>query len=550
MSNRSREWGDTFNWKMPIVVSASQLETAKDCPRKWWFQKIKKLPVPQRRATVLGEVFHELCERWLLADDQGRDPQGNPIQVFVEGWDSELTPAEAKTAKRLFEAVVEEGILRRSPGRQVEKAFQVDVVPGQSSIVGFVDLWTPFGVEDHKTSKSTRYLQSAKSLPDNMQMMVYAAAWLRDQWAQGKGPEKVELRHNQAITDPQASEVRSASVEIPAPEVADFWDLTIEPLVDKMLNLKKAKHDVKHWPKIPGPTKKDVCRKYGGCPFQGVCSRTESIEAHTSRVNALNQPQKPKDPQMSKDLLAKLAKKRAAGAASAPADPSPVQEASPEPAPVQETPAEEPQVLAVAPWAQEKCNSCGGTGLRDGAPCEVCVSFGGFDLTDYTIEEGEGVFSISRGGVVVAQIVAAEARKPKKGKETAEVKKPAPAEEKKEVAEAPAETKKTRAKKAPATFMVYGTVKRTDHLHCVDMHRLLIKFGDMLADEMGEESYWALDPFKRREALAHKAMDILVAVQDEAPKTKPLCFIVSGDQRDLADLASAIEPFVDTVFRA
>ena len=62
-----------------------------------------------------------------------------------------------------------------------------------------------------------------------------------------------------------------------------------------------------------------------------------------------------------------------------------------------------------------------------------------------------------------------------------------------------------------------------------------------LAEAWNATSYYALDAFKRREALAMKA-EVL------AEEFGPAIVMVTTDQRDLLDFAAALEPLAVTVY--
>lgn len=203
MSQAKRDWS-AFDYESDVLVtSPSAIETADDCNRKWWFLKVVRLKEPQKHFTKLGDVFHEVCERWLEADDNGRVPEppdesagirhiqgekfwlegtlkgqawGAEVDVFPSGWSDALDFGQESVVRAIFKAFVDEGVLRRTPGRQVERSFQIPVIK-DASVMGFADVWTPLGIEDHKTSKARKWLQTREGLAENIQMMVYAAAW-------------------------------------------------------------------------------------------------------------------------------------------------------------------------------------------------------------------------------------------------------------------------------------------------------------------------------------------------------------------------------------
>lgn len=150
-----------------LSVSASQHETFLLCRRKWWLSRVRGLKEPTTASQVFGTVLHAVCERFLKADDLGRDLTpgenfGKPVNLYPEGWeiadsrfgqecpdcdgkggdcktcygkgktcDGKVTPEEADLIKRLVSAAIEEGVLERRPGRKIEGDFNrlVDRLP-------------------------------------------------------------------------------------------------------------------------------------------------------------------------------------------------------------------------------------------------------------------------------------------------------------------------------------------------------------------------------------------------------------------------------------
>ena len=76
-----------------VSISAFENAFGKDgksggCVRRWWFDKICKLPQPARSATIFGDVFHAVCARFYSADDRGLDERGQPVNLYPPGWKS------------------------------------------------------------------------------------------------------------------------------------------------------------------------------------------------------------------------------------------------------------------------------------------------------------------------------------------------------------------------------------------------------------------------------------------------------------------------------
>lgn len=605
MSDRKKKYEvfDYESWEM--IVSASQIETFNDCARKWCFEKIWKLKAVEQSFTNLGTVFHSVCERWLLADDNGRVPLPSSIksewgylqifpegplkgqqyphavEVFPEGWDETISYGEAAVVKKLFQSMVDEGILRRTPGRVVEKPIQMEVIGGnQVSLIGYEDVWTPLGIEDHKTSSNSRWFKTRQGLRENIQIMAYAAAWIEEALeADRELPETIELRHNQACVDPDATEVRKTCVDVSPNEIIDFWEKEILPRVRQMLHWKRSKLPETSWEKVPGPKTKGVCRKYRGCPFMGICGRTESVQTyrgrfdlHTKQVEAHAAQEK----EMSDDLLDRLARKKkarnSAGVTTTPAAaPAKAAETEPVTAAVEETAKVADDVFQKAPWGTPGCKGCGGTGmsLRDGTLCLPCAALApklGIRIKDFDINTLPGLINILRDDVLLASIPFVQKETKAKAKDKPKAKAPAPAkkpaakveeapegsEAELEASEAPetsqeaaeetpaqaASPKKARAKKA--FTLLYGLPKRHGG-KVIDLTQVMHEFGQLLAEEWDGTSYWALDVWKRREAMAHKAEAI-------AETLGTALVVVSNDQKDLTDLAAALEPYATNVY--
>jgi hypothetical protein len=150
--------------KWPLVVSSSQIENFELCARKWWFKSVHRLPEPQKEGQIVGTVAHAVIERYLAADDLGRDKSGAQVELYPTGWDSELTALQADTIKRLVKAGLENGMLERVAGRELEAPFARVVVPDQIAIQGYIDVLSPLFVQDHKTTKARRYVKKKDDL--------------------------------------------------------------------------------------------------------------------------------------------------------------------------------------------------------------------------------------------------------------------------------------------------------------------------------------------------------------------------------------------------
>lgn len=595
MSNRGRNW-QQFDYTYPITISASQLETfAGDvydpqtgeveggCNRKWMFEKVWKLPKEDKEYLKIGDVLHEVCERFLLADQTGRGPDGKPLELYPDGWDIELSYEDAALIKMLVAKAIETGMLRRSPQRVIEKPFQVQVLDDrQASIIGYIDVATPYSVEDHKSTKSTRWAKTREGLRNNVQMLVYAAVQLRD-WYKEKGDIETfkrngfTLRHNIFIkgsppnprykSKGEQPGIRPVEVKVAADVVVKFWEDVVVASARKMLHLKRMKLKPEDYSKVDGPKTQGVCKKYGGCAFAGICGGTETVDEYKTRITRFNANSATEESPMA--LFDKLKKKKEArekaggvASAEAPAEaPAPVTEPETRPEAVDLGAVTEETVddiviesdgpLTVAPWGFEGCQACGGRGLTSkGAACKPCVLYqekaGGPKVADYRAEAIEGFIMIylKEDGKLISQIpvVVGEAKVTENTKPEAAP--PAPP-----ATEAPKGTKKAVEPEAKKNkpgrprrgfVMVYGVQKRGKE-KTIDLTQVLQKYGNELAEAMGASSYYGLDTWKRRDWLALKAGEI-------AETFGPAVVMVTSRGPDIDAFATALEPFAADVY--
>jgi 3D (Asp-Asp-Asp) domain-containing protein len=418
----TKSWREKSKRKA-LLVSASQITTKRLCNRKWWFEKVRKIPVISSDANVFGTVLHAVAERYNRADDLGRDEKGNPVDLYPEGWEiaydkytgkeeGRLTPVEQDTVKRLIDKALEEGILERLPGRSVEEPFnfQVGKLPIPSggnctvSMVGFVDLLFPKEVQDHKTSKDKKWFKSKAKLKIDPQMLIYAfVAVKKIQDAGGAVPEKINLRHNQFCKNPNALEVRKTETKIPVVDVLAHWEQVVEDCREMVV----LRDTTEQYFDIPDPEDtQTTCRAYGGCPFMTICYGRESPETYEDRMLKYIEHKQPKpENKENKEMTtnpfaAKLAQNKVASAINPPvASSAPTPVAAPAPTPVStptpvatpapvSTPAPAPvQVQApaavtmqdilswpvgIAPWAHSGDPTNGGCGFNEkGEPSQI-----------------------------------------------------------------------------------------------------------------------------------------------------------------------------------
>ena len=539
-----------------VVSSPSQMVDYLDCPRRWWFRRVARLPVlKEEDKFTFGNVLHAVIQRWLEADNNGRDGAGNVADLYPEGWDESVNKREAALVKMLVKSAIDSGLIRRTPGRVIEQEFEIELVPGVGA-VGALDVKTREGVEDHKSTKASKWCSSEDELANDPKMLMYAKIWLDEK--ESADAEQLKLRLNYMGKDPKKPFTRAVEVLVSREDVESFWEETIVPAAEGMLALKKARSPATEWQKITGPQDPGVCKKYGGCNFAGICARMKTPDAYAKEINRANGviDSKPvttlpkRTPGMSI-----FGKKKSA--------PAPVEEIE-EIIEVEETEVEEVEVepmmeveLLAPPWANPKCLACKGSGIsvKKGRSCMACDSVSG-RKGGITSEAYELLFD-DEGGVTWKALNGDEEEvrveitpKPKVDKPKAAVKKPkvdkkpAPKPEVEIVEETEVEVEEIPlVRETPATggFRLFiNAIPIVSDRKTIDLAHVLQNEGAELAEAKGADSFYLLDAFKRRDMLASQASIVSKGFDG--------CdvFCVGGNQ-DLKDYTQAMRQFAAEV---
>lgn len=418
----------------PLYSSASKIETAdilKDgCMRKWFFAYILKLPEVRKGSFVFGEVLHSCCERYLLADENGCDKDGKPVDLYPKGWESPVNKytglseggidlAEQALVKTLVAKAIKEGILTRIEGREVEKPIRSWAVMDGVLINGFIDWLEPGAIRDHKSTKAMKWAKSVRMKPDgtwpknalrkNIQMCLYGY-WY---YTKGGWPKELPLKlsHQYFVKDPQKPHVELREDEVTWKWVDTFFKDNIQPILELMLVYRDSK-DFKDIPLPDNP--QTACSKFGGCPFQTLCTDQETVKQYQVRIereltgiNKTNYKQVADNLKGDKDMsevnavpanetamqkkIREMREKREAQAAgtstpvaeapkAAPVAAKPEPAPEPKPTPVVEEAAVEAAGDQTAPWYRPGCKMCSGNSVQglseDGErPCKMCLVF-------------------------------------------------------------------------------------------------------------------------------------------------------------------------------
>lgn len=273
-----------------IQTSVSQVEKAEACPRKWGFEKLFRMREPgMRYGMVFGNVLHAVLERWLKADDQGRDPlTGKEADVYPPGWQwdmqnrTRIQPDHDQRIRDLVDQSIEKGILVRAPDRKVEEEFWGLVFEPPAgpwspfvTINGKVDLETHDTIGDHKSVKRLEYAKTTKELFENLQGGVYAYRKFQlqpdldviqfEHYLYGWTENKVHVKR---AKDPVTGEEG-----ITRAQAEKTWE-RYKRVARDMQTLKNVRDPFQ----LPAAREgagagRDECNQYGGCGFMSVCTR-------------------------------------------------------------------------------------------------------------------------------------------------------------------------------------------------------------------------------------------------------------------------------------
>lgn len=408
-----------------LWISPSQINTFQDCPRKWWLERVARLPTePGVDHFTFGTILHGCLERWMSGTEQGRVPSafeasdrtgkcpwgfdpvgkrwttgplvgqkfGAPVEVYPEGWQTHvekgnsktISDEEAKHIRHLVEQAIERGVVVRDPEQSYERSIEVAVIPGVK-LVGKVDLSKWHEIHDHKSFGNDRYIKregpeepidapfarederSPNCVGDDQQLLTYAwALTMMDGWT-----GVVTLRHNQF---PKKSDdrrgVRSVSAKVTHGRVMAHGE-DVKSVAAEMVRVAA----IEKFADTPGPKDVGACSKYGGCSFVPICSRHETIPGYVTRVESLLAKAGTNfKPHPMGIFNKKVAPQTAPAAAAAPAA-KPTQNTSKSPSALQAAKAAAQPAASTggAPWANPQCPSCKGTGINHkGLPCGIC----------------------------------------------------------------------------------------------------------------------------------------------------------------------------------
>ena len=235
-------------------VSASQITTFMDCPRKWYLNKIVGLDSPSSDAAELGRAVHEQLETYLQGE--GHPDESKAGVIAQQG----LRYLPDPSSELFIESAVHE-------------SFPLTDAP--VPVLGYIDVFIPpqgttrAEIIDHKTTSSRKWTKSEDELRTNTQLMLYASAILNAD----PSMQDISLTHIYYGT----KELFSFRVSVVVTRAHVFYEYSqICATIKEMMKASTADNAEGVY------AERSACSKYGGCPFRLACLKASSQKPKTN----------------------------------------------------------------------------------------------------------------------------------------------------------------------------------------------------------------------------------------------------------------------------
>ncbi len=281
-------------------LSVSQVTTANQCLRKWFFEKVLRKRPPQTKSQGVGTALHEDIERYLKTGVNALGPLAMTGKHLLpepgpDLWVEQPIDALGLTLDGIRFIGAMDLLHTRGINKGASEIEEVQDPPGTAEVC------------DHKTTKGSRsdpyaYCKTPKELSTDIQMVGYGEVARRSIY----GLEHIRLSHHYFFTAKPLPAVKK-TILLPVEEIRETWE-SFTPIVRSMRQVVTS--DVSD---VPGNV--NACDAYGGCPHRTYCSLGNPLAALLSTVKentsmglldkVLNKPD-------ISDQLASLAKPRRA----------------------------------------------------------------------------------------------------------------------------------------------------------------------------------------------------------------------------------------------
>lgn len=263
-------------------VSPSQITTFLGCPRQWHFDKVQHISPPEKPFQGVGQGIHKQAEDYF---EHGHEPEHPSVKAALA-----LPGVPARDPQLLIEEPSNYDLGLTAAGLPVQGKIDLFIPPG----VGNVDSYR-FRILDWKSCKTFDYIHSPETLTRNTQGIIY----LQHGFIKYRDASWADFSHVYISTGKRPGARIVSTDPMSRNQVAELYE-EVTHTVSEMKQV-ASERDVNHV-----PFDKSTCSKYGGCPYQGICS--------VSRFDPLNiaipnQVRKSEEEETMSEPLSSLAQK-------------------------------------------------------------------------------------------------------------------------------------------------------------------------------------------------------------------------------------------------
>ena len=214
--------------RMPLIdrdnlrLSASKINTYKDCPLKFKFQHVMEVPTKAKSFFELGKAVHAVAEHMTKLQIEGTEPtEALAMDILEKEWNAGAFQSETQErqekekAREMVRTYLEWSSKNENVPVAAEQRFRIDIggVPFNGSIDRVEK--TPGGkiaVVDFKTGRAYK---TAKTIREDPQMNIYALGVLETYKELPINTSLFYIKHNKPVDNPvEESQVNMVKEDI------------------------------------------------------------------------------------------------------------------------------------------------------------------------------------------------------------------------------------------------------------------------------------------------------------------------------------------------
>lgn len=242
-----------------MLISPSQISTFRDCPRKWAFDKIDKVPRKSTPATQFGTDAHLAMELY------GREGSKPNFAMATAPERAALKVIEGEQVLSQVEGILYEGRdMHGVPGPSSDATgkFSLSIEGKPYNLHGYLDYIDPRDeshviITDYKFLKDDKWIKSTEQLAVDPQALIYSY-YAFSVWA----AEQVTFSHEVGVKKKQPYR-RRTSITFGRND-AKFW-AGMQKIFDTCDDIYAAKQAMQF------EKNTSACFMYGGCTYKALC---------------------------------------------------------------------------------------------------------------------------------------------------------------------------------------------------------------------------------------------------------------------------------------